>query len=119
MLFPMRIFLVENHPDTLSYMRRHLLRAGHEVETAETFSDALREIPGKPRDVLIADLGLPDGDGWSLLAQLGDARPPFAIAISGRSSPEDRARSAEAGFQEHLVKPFSPDELDLALQKAS
>lgn len=112
----MRIFLVENHPDTLAFLRRHLQRAGHEVETAETLADALRDLPASPRDVLLADLGLPDGDGWSLLEQLGSARPPLAIAMSGYSSPEDRARSQAAGFQEHLVKPFLPEELDRALR---
>ncbi len=112
----MRIFLVENHPDTLSYLRRHLKRAGHEVETAETIADALRDLPAKPCDALLADLGLPDGDGWSLLERLGPARPPLAVAMSGRSSPEDRARSRNAGFQEHLVKPFLPEDLDRALR---
>jgi DNA-binding response OmpR family regulator len=114
----MRIFLVENHPDTLNALRRFLSRAGHEVDSAETLADALRDLPAKPRDALITDLGLPDGDGCSLLAQLGAARPPLAIAISGRSSPEDLARSKTAGFQEHLVKPFLPEELERALRTA-
>jgi len=112
----MRIFLVENHPDTLAYLRRFLQRAGHDVETAQTVAETLRTLPAKPCDVLLADLGLPDGDGWSLLEQLGSARPPLAIAMSGRSSPADFARSKAAGFQEHLIKPFLPDDLERALR---
>jgi DNA-binding response OmpR family regulator len=115
----MRIFLVENHPDTLTYLRRFLERAGHEVETARTVAEALRELPAKSPDVLLADLGLPDGDGWSLLEQLGSARPPLAIAMSGHGSAADCARSKAAGFQEHLVKPFLPDDLERALRQAS
>lgn len=108
----MRIFIVENHPDTLECLRRHLLRAGHEVETAQTCADALRDLPAKPCDLLLTDLGLPDGDGWTLLENLGAARPPLAVAMSGRNSPADCARSREAGFQHHLAKPFLPAELD-------
>jgi len=111
----MRIFLVENHPDTLACVRRFLQRAGHEVDTAETVADALRDLPTKPRDVLLTDLGLPDGNGWSLLEQLGDARPPLAIAMSGQCGPEDLARSRAAGFQTHLIKPFLPEDLDRVL----
>lgn len=111
----MRIFLVENHPDTLACLLRHLQCAGHEVDTAQTLAEAVRDLPAKPRDVLIADLGLPDGDGWTLLKALGAARPPYAIAMSGRGSPADRERSTAAGFQEHLLKPFLPEELDHAL----
>ena len=95
----MRIFLVENHPDTLTYLRRFLQRAGHEVETAQTVAEALRELPAKSPDVLLADLGLPDGDGWSLLEQLGSARPPLAIAMSGHGSAADCARSSAAGLR--------------------
>jgi CheY-like chemotaxis protein len=113
----MRIFLVENHPDTLFYLHRHLVRAGHEVGTAQCCTDALRDLPTKPCDLLITDLGLPDGDGWSLLEQLGAARPPFAVAISGRNSPTDRQRSRAAGFQHHLIKPFLPEDLDRLLQE--
>ena len=112
----MRIFLVENHPDTLAIIRRHLVRAGHEVETAQTCAEALRELPLKPRDLLLTDLGLSDSDGWTLLEKLGDARPPVAIAMSGRNSPADHERSRVAGFQYHLVKPFLPDELDRVIR---
>src|SRR5437762_1098265 len=58
----MRIFLVENHPDTLRYLRRYLLHAGHEVETAQTCAEALRGLRARPCYLLLTDLGLPDGD---------------------------------------------------------
>lgn len=114
----MRVFLVENHPDTLACVSRFLKRAGHDVVTAHTASETLSALPALDCDVLLADLGLPDGDGWTLLEQLGSARPRWAIAMSGRSTPSDRARSKAAGFQEHLVKPFLPDDLERALKQA-
>ena len=113
----MRIFLVENHSVTLACVRRHLERLGHEVETAETVADTLRDLPARPRDLLITDLGLPDGDGCALLESLGRARPPLAVAMSGSGSPADQARSNAAGFQQHLTKPFLPSELDRLLQQ--
>ncbi len=113
----MRIFLVENHPVTLASLRRHLERRGHEVETAQTIAAGLLNLPTKPRDLLLCDIGLPDGDGWMLLEQLGDARPPIAVAMSGYGSPADLARSHEAGFQHHLTKPFLPEELDRLLAR--
>jgi DNA-binding response OmpR family regulator len=113
----MRIFLVENHPVTLDCVRRHLQRLGHEVETAETVAATLRDLPAKPRDLLIADLGLPDGDGCDLLESLGSARPSLAVAMSGYGSPADQARSRAAGFQQHLTKPFLPAELDRVLRQ--
>ena len=112
-----RIFLVENHPVTLACVRRHLEQRGHEVETAETIADTLRELPAKPCDLLIADLGLPDGDGCALLESLGAARPPLAVAMSGFGSAADQARSRAAGFQQHLTKPFLPAELDRVLNQ--
>src|SRR5690242_13357064 len=111
----MRIFLVENHPDTLRYLQRHLVRAGHEVETARTCAEALRALRAKPCDLLPADLGLPDGDGCTLLQQLGTARPPTAIAMSGATGAEVLARTRAAGFQQYLIKPFLPADLDRAL----
>ena len=115
----MRIFLVENHPDTLAIVLRYLVRAGHEVETAQTCAEALRRLPLQPCDLLLTDLGLPDADGWTLLEKLGGARPPMAIAMSGRNAPADHERSRVAGFQYHLVKPFLPEELDRVLGKMS
>jgi CheY-like chemotaxis protein len=115
----MRIFLVENHPDTLRYLHRHLVRAGHEVETAQTCADALDHLRAKPCDLLLTDIGLPDGDGWALLEQLGEDRPPLAIAMSGNNNPDVHTRSRKAGFQHHLIKPFLPDDLDNVLRRVA
>lgn len=113
----MRIVLVENHPDTLIYVGRYLRAGGHEVAAARNLAEARRELAAQPCDLLLSDLSLPDGDGWTLLESLGDSRPRFAVAMSGKNSPADYARSSAAGFQHHLTKPFLPDELDRVLRE--
>jgi DNA-binding response OmpR family regulator len=115
---PLRIFLVENHQDTVKYIRLYLEYSGHRVTTAPDMATALRQIPESKCDVLISDIGLPDGDGWALLEKLGANRPRFAIAISGYGSGDDQKKSSAAGYNRHLVKPFSPDTLKAALDEA-
>ena len=120
--FPMRslsVFLVENHEDTVRYMQLYLEQLSYKVCIASDMATALREIPEARCDVLISDIGLPDGDGWQLMEKLGDRRPPFAIAMSGYGTANDRERSRAVGYDHHLVKPFSPDALVTLLREAS
>jgi CheY-like chemotaxis protein len=106
---PMRILLVEDHPDTARVMRTLLKGMGHEVvrvTTVRTALDALNREP--PFDVMISDIGLPDGTGWDLMKQAGQLRPALrGIALSGYGMEHDIRRSKEAGFEEHIVKPFN------------
>ncbi|MBV8375671.1 MAG: response regulator [Verrucomicrobia bacterium] len=112
------VFLVENHEDTARYMRFFLQQLDYTVCVAADMTTALREIPKSCCDVLISDIGLPDGDGWQLLEKLGDARPPFTIAMSGYATSNDQSKSRAAGYDHHLVKPFTPDELLELLRQA-
>jgi CheY-like chemotaxis protein len=66
-------------------------------------------------DLLLCDIGLPDGDGWTLLQTLRKNRAITAIAISGYCSPADVEHSKAAGFVAHLAKPFNLEEFDSAL----
>jgi len=118
---PLKIFIVENHADTLKYLRIYLEEMGHQVFEARNMTEAVDAIPECCCDVLISDIGLPDGDGWSLLKTLqAGARnvPRFAIAMSGFGMSADRSRSRAAGYREHLMKPFDPENLDELLRKA-
>ncbi|HET9373342.1 MAG TPA: response regulator [Chthoniobacterales bacterium] len=116
---PLRVFLVENHEDTVRYIKLYLEHLGHVVMVARDMETAFREIPKSRCDVLISDIGLPDGDGWVLLERLGPSRPAFAIAISGYGTGNDQRKSRAAGFNSHLVKPFVPDALLTLLQQAA
>ena len=67
---PLGVFVVENHPDTLRSLRMYLEEMGYTVKSAATLEEALATIPGSGCDVLISDIGLPDGSGWDLLHSL-------------------------------------------------
>jgi two-component system CheB/CheR fusion protein len=108
--------VVENHEDTRILLCILLEQMGHIVYSAATMRDALRAIPASGCDVLISDIGLPDGDGWELMERLQGQRPRLAIAMSGRGMTGDRARSYAAGFQHHLVKPTGPEHLAQILE---
>ncbi len=118
-MHPLRVFLVENHEDTVRYMQLYLEQLSYQVCVAADMASALREIPESRCDVLISDIGLPDGDGWQLMEKLGDHRPQFAIAMSGYGTVNDQRKSRAAGYDHHLVKPFAPDALVSLLREAS
>ena len=116
---PLRIFVVENHADSLKYLVLYLEMLGHTVAGAKTMTEALGLLPKAPYDMLISDIGLPDGDGWELLRQVELPKSIYAIAMSGFGMNADRAKSKAAGYRHHLLKPFVPTELDVALAEAT
>ena len=89
----LRIFIVENHDDTRFLLGLLLEQLGHTVASAANVTDALTRIPDGSWDVLISDIGLPDGSGWDLMHRLGTGRPRYAIAMSGFGMRSDRDRS--------------------------
>lgn len=115
---PLRILVVENHADTLKYLRMYLETLGHEVRSAETVQEALNALAAAPCDVMISDIGLPDGDGWDLMRRAQLPSSVYAIAMSGFGMGPDRGRSAAAGYRRHMLKPFTPDQLDEYLEEA-
>ena len=117
----LRILLVEDNRDTLRVMARLLTRKGHRVTTADSVLDALRAAEGLEFDLLISDLGLPDGSGLDLIRQLGDVRPsPIpGIALSGYGMDDDLRRTREAGYLEHLIKPIDFSNLEAAIRRVA
>ncbi len=115
----MRIFVVENHLDTLKYLKMYLESLGHSVTTAGTMQAALAAIPTADCHVLISDIGLADGDGWQLMEQAQFPQPVYAIAMSGFGAESDLARSQAAGFRRHITKPFGDEDISEALEEAA
>jgi two-component system CheB/CheR fusion protein len=115
---PLRIFVVENHPDTLKYLTIYLEQMGHTVRSARSMREALADLPSAECQVLISDIGLPDGDGWELLQRSRLAGSVYAIAMSGFGMNADFLRSKAAGYRHHMLKPFDPAELDAMLDEA-
>ncbi|HTD68165.1 MAG TPA: response regulator [Candidatus Limnocylindria bacterium] len=115
---PLRFFVVENHQDTLDAIKMFLEGQGHTVAAAPDMKSALKLAPRAEFDILISDIGLPDGDGWELLTRLREKMPDVkAIAMSGYGMRADLDKSKTAGYAAHLVKPFGPVELAAALKK--
>ncbi|HEX2852544.1 MAG TPA: chemotaxis protein CheB [Opitutaceae bacterium] len=108
---PLRLLLVEDHVTTLITLARLLRRDGHEVTTAKTMAEGLAAAAARTFDLVISDLGLPDGTGTELMEKLRAAYGLRGIALSGYGMEEDIARSRDAGFITHLVKPVSIAEL--------
>jgi CheY-like chemotaxis protein len=110
-----RILVVEDHDDTLRAMKLLLTRLGYKVLAAENMTDALRIAEEEQFDILLSDIGLPDGSGLELLKRIRQRRDVPALALSGFGMDEDVERSRDAGFSDHLTKPVSIDRLQAAI----
>lgn len=111
------ILLVEDHQDSAEFLARLLVNDGHEVRVAASVS-AAKKLAEQSFDLLLTDITLPDGSGLDILQHLGRRRDIRAIAFSGFCSEEDVARSREAGFVAHFVKPIDFRKLRAAIEDA-
>jgi CheY-like chemotaxis protein len=101
----LRILLVEDHEATSALLIRLLRSNGHVVTAAGTVAEAMAFLRESRYDLLLSDLGLPDGSGLDILPALDGRRPPRAIALSGYGTEQDVAATRAAGFDAHLTKP--------------
>jgi PAS domain S-box-containing protein len=100
----LRILLVEDHEDTRMTMAE-LLKHDHDVYDANSIDSALRVAAERKLDLVISDLGLPDGSGLDLMRKLRSQYGLTGICLSGYGMEQDLASSAAAGFCKHLTKP--------------
>jgi signal transduction histidine kinase/ActR/RegA family two-component response regulator len=112
---PLRLMLVEDHRDTAMVMTRLLRDLGHEVDAADCVGAALELARQKPFDLVLSDLGLPDGSGLDLMRELADRFGLPGVAISGYGMEDDLARSKEVGFVAHLTKPVNLQQVQAVL----
>lgn len=135
---PLRILLVEDHPDTAEAMETLLSVVGHRVTVAYCASEALAAAVAAAAseegqdsnggdgeggnggfDLVISDLGLPDLSGHELMSQLKSRFHLRGIALSGYGMDEDVQRSHEAGFERHLTKPVNLQLLQEAIREVA
>jgi CheY-like chemotaxis protein/anti-sigma regulatory factor (Ser/Thr protein kinase) len=115
-----RVLVVEDEPDGRELLEETLRLAGAEVVAVESAAAASESLKGRRPDVLLSDIGLPDEDGFSMIARVrrlpsergGDVP---ALAVSAYVREEDRMRALAAGFQSYLAKPFDPSDLVAAV----
>ncbi len=104
---PFQLLVVEDHENSLEALSRMLTQDGHSVVTARNVASALAAAATREFELVISDIGLPDGSGIELMEQLRASYGLRGIALSGYGTEADRNRSREAGFVAHLVKPAS------------
>ena len=117
---PQPVLIVEDSPDTLEMMRAFFVQKGCRVIVANSAEEALNLAAAEKPGIVISDIGMPDADGYELLAELRrlpDMKDVPAIAFSGYAMEEDYARALEAGFSAHLAKPLDPEKLLAIIQK--
>jgi DNA-binding response OmpR family regulator len=108
----MRLLLIEDETRLAEVIAGGLSRAGFAVDEVATVGDAEAALSGTQYDALVLDLGLPDGDGMTLLRDLrraGNSTP--VLILTARDGLEDRVEGLNAGADDYLLKPFAMPEL--------
>jgi CheY-like chemotaxis protein len=117
---PLSILLVEDHTDTAEVMADLLETWGHRVEVASSLAEARAVALGNPAlDLVLSDLGLPDGSGLDLMRELTERLALPGIALSGYGMEEDVRQSRAAGFRTHLTKPVTMEALQAAIRETA
>jgi CheY-like chemotaxis protein len=119
----LRILLVDDEPDTREVIRVLLEVEGAQVSVAASAGEALDLLRRRPADVLLADIGMPDQDGYALIEAVRALDPPEAeipaVAVTAYVSSRDRTRAFDAGYGWHLAKPVDPEQLVAVLSAAA
>ena len=106
-----RILIVEDEANIRRFVRLTLAAEGYEVFEAASLERGLIEAGTRRPDMLVLDLGLPDGDGVDLIRELRTWSAMPIIVLSARSSEADKIAALDAGADDYLVKPFGAGEL--------
>ncbi|WP_145647396.1 hybrid sensor histidine kinase/response regulator [Pseudoduganella lurida] len=120
----LRVLVVDDEPDTRELIKRVLSDCNAQVLTASSAQEALQRLPQWHPELLLSDIGMPEMDGFELLAQVRALAPEAgggvpAIALTAFARSEDRLRVLEAGFTDHIAKPVEPSELVAAVALAA
>jgi CheY-like chemotaxis protein len=113
------IGMLEDHDDTAQVMGNVLRQMGHEVEICSTVAAASEKVRDREFDVILSDIGLPDGTGIDFIRTAREICQTPAVAITGYGMAEDVEKCLRAGFDEHLTKPISIERLQKTLSGMS
>jgi len=108
----MRILIVEDEEGLRRYVRAALEDSGFSIDEAACLDDATGHVQSVPYDAVVLDLGLPDGDGLTLIQTIRRSRGGLPVLVlTARDSVKDRVRGLDTGADDYLVKPFAMEEL--------
>jgi signal transduction histidine kinase/CheY-like chemotaxis protein len=111
---PVRVLIVDDNHDVADSMASMLEIMGHHTGVAYDGIMALRLASDLEPDLVLLDLGLPDMDGFEIARRLRRVanRAPHLVALTGYGADEDKRRTTEAGFDEHVTKPVTPQTIN-------
>jgi signal transduction histidine kinase len=116
---PLNVLLVEDHEPTLRVLEKLLRQIGHRVTGTTTVTTALAAAAQEAFDLIISDLGLPDGSGLDVMRRLRRDFAGRAIALTGYGMDADVDASRAAGFALHLTKPVDRAQLESAIERVT
>jgi len=111
----LRMLLLEDHDDTARALSRLLENRGYKVKTVSTVASAKAAAKDNEFDILLCDLGLPDGTGVDFIEEVRRTQRTPAIALTGFGMQQDVDRARNAGFDAHLTKPVSLQKLEVTI----
>ena len=114
------ILIVDDDASSTAMLKVALQRAGCRVEAVNAATEALRLLREQRFDLLVSDIGMPDMDGYALIRRIRRDEPPGrapmpAIALTAFARTEDRSAALDAGFDAHVAKPVTPEQLVAAI----
>jgi two-component system OmpR family response regulator len=111
-LFGMRVLVVDDHVEVLDLVGRALERDAHDVRVATSVQRALAELAAHRPEIVVLDLGLPDGSGELLCREIRErGRGPAILILTAENRVASRVRCLDAGADDYLSKPFAIAEL--------
>ncbi len=119
-LHGIRVLVVDDSPDILELISIWLKKAHADFKLTHSAAEALAELPKFKPDVLLSDIGMPEMDGYELIRRVRSSTEPSvrdvqAVALTAYAKDEERTKALQAGFQMHISKPISNDQLVSAI----
>ena len=110
-----RVLVVDDERDARELLDVVLTQAGAHVAMASSVNEGLAKLATFPADIVVSDIGMPEQDGYTLIARLNALSPPGqaipAIALTAYTRSEDKLRALSLGFSAHVGKPVNPIDL--------
>jgi two-component system, OmpR family, KDP operon response regulator KdpE len=113
-----RVLVVDDEPAILRFLKPALEANDYEVASAATLAEAMKRIAKEPPDVVILDLGLPDGDGKDVIRQVRQWSQVPIIVLSAREREAEKIEALDLGADDFVNKPFGVGELMARLRTA-